>query len=132
MCISVPQMAARLTRIRRSFGPGTGFAMSCSSMPAAARALTSACIRCAILDYAQFFADLGEGGDGAIELLARVRSGQLRADARLALRHDGIREADDVHAFVQQAACELGSELGVAEHDRDDRVLAGHEVEAGR
>src|SRR6187549_962647 len=111
MCMSVPQMAARLTRIRTSFRPGTGLAMSCRSMPVAARALTSACIRRGILDYVQFFADLREGCNGAIELLARVCSGHLRADASLALRHDGVREADHVHAFVQQLARELGGEL---------------------
>src|SRR5262245_41921289 len=132
MCMSVPQMAARLTRIRTSFGPGVGLAMSWRSMPVAARALTSACIRRGILDYVQFFADLREGGDGAIELLARVRSGQLRADPSLALRHDWIREADHVDTFVEQPAREVGGELRVAEHDRDDRVLAGHEVEARR
>src|SRR5688572_11673709 len=124
MCMSVPQMAARLTRIRTSFGPGTGFAMSWSSIPTAAWALTSACIRRAILDYVQFFADLGERCDGAVELLAGVRGRQLCADACLALRHDRIREADDVHAFVEQAAREFGGELRVAENDRDDRVLA--------
>src|SRR6188474_2349184 len=106
MCMSVPQMAARLTRIRTSFGPGTGLAMSCRSMPVAARAFTSACIRRAILDDAEFFADLGEGGDGTIELLARMGRRHLRADAGLALRHDRIGEADDVHAFVQQPARE--------------------------
>src|SRR5512138_3321095 len=132
MCMSVPQMAARLTRIMTSFGPGAGLGMSWRSMPVAARALTSACIRRGILDYVQFFADLREGCDGALELLTRVRSGHLRADPGFALWHDWIREADHVNAFVQQAARELGGELRVAEHDRDDRVLAGHEVEAGR
>src|SRR5262245_33604743 len=116
MCMSVPQMAARLTRIRTSFGPGTGLAMSWSSMPVAARALTSACIRRGILDYAQFFADLREGCDRAIELLASVCSGHLRADASFALRHDRVGEADHVHAFVEQLAREIGGELRVAEH----------------
>src|SRR4029079_11559633 len=132
MCMSVPQMAARLTRIRTSFGPGTGLAMSCRSMPVAARALTSACIRRGILDYVQFFADLREGCDGAIELLARVRSGHLRADASFTLRYDRVGEADHVDAFVEQLERKVGGELRVAEHDRNDRVLPGYEVEAGR
>src|SRR5262245_45505276 len=131
MCMSVPQMALRLTRIRTSFGPGAGFAISCRSMPGAERALTSACIRRAILDYAQLFADFRERCHGAIELLARVRGGHLRADARLPLRDYRIGEADHVHAFVEQAAREIGRELRVAQHDRDDRMLAWHEVETG-
>jgi hypothetical protein len=38
--------------------------------------------------------DLGERGDGAVELLARVGGRHLHADARRALRHDGVAEAD--------------------------------------
>src|SRR5688500_3742529 len=59
--------------------------------------------RRAILDYAQLLADLAECRHRSVELLARVRRGQLRANASFALRHDRIREPDYIHAFVEQA-----------------------------
>src|SRR5690606_35312528 len=60
-----------------------------------------------------------------------MRCGHLRADARLAVRYDGIGEADDVYAVREEALRELGGELRVAEHDRHDRMFAGYEIESG-
>ena len=36
-----------------------------------------------------------------------MRGGDLRADARGAVRHDRIKEADHVNAFLQHARSEL-------------------------
>ena len=55
----------------------------------------------------------------------------LGADAGLALGDDGVEEADDVDAFVEQGAGELLGELCVVQHDRDNRMIAGTQVESG-
>ena len=55
--------------------------------------------------------------------------GDLGADAGLALGHDGVGEADDVDAFGEQRFGHARGE-GVAEHDGDDGVFAGEDVEA--
>ena len=54
-----------------------------------------------------------------------MRGGDLRADARCAVRHDRIKEADHVNAFLQHARGELLRFRRVADHDRDDRMRAG-------
>lgn len=77
-----------------------------------------------LVDHAKGTADLGEGGDGVLDVLRRVAGGQLHADAGGALRDHGVGEADDVDAFVEHFGGELRGEAGVAEHDRDDRVDA--------
>ena len=76
-------------------------------------------------------ADLDEGGERAFELRIAESRGHLRADARFALRHHGEREADDVHAFAQQLVGEARGQRRVADHDRDDGMLAGQQLEAG-
>ena len=60
----------------------------------------------------------------------REGGGHLRADARLALRHHGEREPDDVDAELQQPVRHAAGERGVAEHHGNDRVLARLQVEA--
>ena len=52
-----------------------------------------------LLQHAEFFADLDEGGDALVEVLALVAGGELDADAGFALWYDGIVEAGDVDAF---------------------------------
>ena len=56
--------------------------------------------------------------------------GDLRADARLAHRNDGVAEARHVNALFEHAVCELLCDLRVVEHDRNDRMLAGKQIEA--
>jgi hypothetical protein len=63
---------------------------------------------------------------------SRMAGAHLGADARLAERHDRVGEADHVHAEFEEAVGHAHGERGFAEHDRDDRMLAGHEVEAER
>src|SRR5450432_1826879 len=126
MWMSVPQIADLRTWMSTSFGPTSGGGISCSHRPASRSALT----RAFISDDSEGAADLDEGGDGLIDVLRLVRGGHLRADARLALRHDRVAEPDDVDAFLQHALGELPGELRVAEHDGDDRVAGAGELEA--
>src|SRR5262249_14126380 len=78
-----------------------------------------------LLDHAQFLANLGKRLNRPIQLLRRVRGRKLYTDARLALRDDGEAEADDVDAMLQQLVGHLAGQSGVADHDRQDRVVAG-------
>ena len=71
-----------------------------------------------------------ECGGRGLEHRARVAGAHLGADARLAHRHDRVGEADRVDAELEQAVRHAHGERGIAEHHRDDRVLAGHQVEA--
>jgi hypothetical protein len=57
--------------------------------------------------FCQFFGYLGEGVDGKIQVLSRMRSGDLRAHARGAMWNDGIKETDNVNAFLQHPCSEL-------------------------
>ena len=45
------------------------------------------------------------------------------------MRHDGVGEADYIDSMSKQALCESRGELCIAQHDRDDRVLSGDEIE---
>src|SRR5579864_4102590 len=101
MCMSVPQIAVFAISISTSLCPTLGSGMSSSQIPGAACCLTSAFMSLALvqslLQDTELAADLGEGGHGALELCARERCRHLRADARLALGHHRVREADHVH-----------------------------------
>ena len=77
-----------------------------------------------------FLFDLAEAADGEIEVFLRVAGGDLRADAVAALGDDGIAEADDIHALFKHPAGKLLRDLRVIEHDGDDGVLAGEQIEA--
>ncbi len=54
-------------------------------------------------NHPQLPARLGKRGDRQVDLLGRVTGRHLDADARLAVRHDGKAEADDVDTLFQQA-----------------------------
>ena len=56
---------------------------------------------------------------------SRESGGHLRADARLALGHHREGEADDVDAASSSCIGHAAGERSVAEHHRNDRVLAG-------
>ena len=56
--------------------------------------------------------------------------GHLGADAGLAHGHHGVGKGDHVDAFVEQPVGHVPGQPRVSQHDRDDRVLAGHQVEA--
>ncbi len=57
-------------------------------------------------------------------------SAHLRADARLALGHHGKEETDDIHAFFEKRVGHLLRQSGIAEHDGDDGMLTGQEIES--
>src|SRR6185369_1615539 len=102
MCMSVPQIAVLRMRISTSLGPTAGLGPSVIQMPGSRRALASVLMRqvyrvfVALPCDAELPADLRERRDGALDVLRLVRRGHLRADARLAARHDREREADHV------------------------------------
>ena len=57
-----------------------------------------------------------------------MRGRNLRADARLALRHDRIRKANNVNAFFQHGLGKSSRQRGIAEHHRADRMCAGQNI----
>ena len=103
MCMSVPQIAVLRMRISTSLGPMVGSATSISQMPGSALALTSAFMGGSSGDEAELAPGGGECRDRLLEVGARVGGAHLRADPRLPLGDDGEREADHVHAQLQQA-----------------------------
>ena len=64
---------------------------------------------------AQLAPDEHERVDRLLQVFLRVRRRHLRPDASLALRHDGVREADDVDAVIEQAFGELRGQPRIAE-----------------
>src|SRR5262249_59681869 len=93
-----------------SFGPTLGSATSSSQMPGVACFLTSAFTsRPFSFDDPELFANEAERFQCAIELLACQRRRHLRPDASQSLGHHGEREADDIHAPLQQ---QLGHPTG--------------------
>src|SRR5450631_3041663 len=127
MWMSVPQMLAWRTRMRTSLGPTSGTGTSFIQMPGSRLALTSALMS---VDDSQRTTDGGKGGHGGVQLLRGVRGRHLGADACLSLRHHREAEAHHVDALLQHAVREGAGQLGVSEHDGNNRVLAGHEPEA--
>src|SRR5579883_2223496 len=131
MCMSVPQMAERCTLMSTSLWPTVGSGTSSSHMPGSARSLTSAFMDSSgDGDDAELAPGGGEGGDDLVELTGGVRGAHLRADACLAVRHDGEGEGDHVHARLEQPLGERDRARRIAQHDRHDRVLAGEEIVA--
>src|SRR5215831_6929749 len=124
MCMSVPQMAVLWILINTSLCPTFGMSMSFIQMPGRASFLTSAFMDGPSFHQLQFSTHLDEGGERAIELRVAEPRGHLRADARLAFGHHGKRESDDVDAFAQQAVGEACRLRRIADHHRDDGVLA--------
>src|SRR5580704_14989 len=136
MCMSVPQIAVLAISMSTSLCPTVGSGMSSSQMPGVECCLTSAFmfffreLSARRAEYTQLAADVGEGLQRTLELAALERRRHLGANARLALGHDREGEADDVHAALEQRIRHAAGERGIAEHHRDDRMLAGLEVES--
>ena len=84
-----------------------------------------------LFQHTELLADLDEGVDATVELLAGVGGTELNADAGLTLRHYGIVEAGDVDALVEQAVGVLLRQRSVVEHHGTDGTLRGLDVEAG-
>ena len=83
-----------------------------------------------LLQRAELTADLDEGGDGLVEVVTFVRSGELDTDTCLPLGHNWIVEARDVDPFFEEASSVLLRELGIVEHHRADGRLRRLDVEA--
>src|SRR5690606_14713714 len=133
MWMSVPQMAVFRMRISKSLCPMTGLGTSTSSNPAAgctlAKALMKISERGPSGNDAQVAPDAGKGLDGPFDVLGRMGRAHLGADAGPALGHYRIGKADHIDALVQQGIGHASGQGGIAQHHRDDRVLAGHQVE---
>src|SRR6516164_8830463 len=129
MCMSVPQIAVFAISMSTSLGPTWGSGISSSQMPGFACCLTRAFMRLSVKDP-ELAAYAGEGVQSRLELRACQARGHLRADARLALRHHRVGEADHVHPAREQRVGHARGERRIAEHHRDDRMLAGFQVEA--
>ena len=82
------------------------------------------------LDDAELATGLGEGGDGAIQLLFCMGGGELGADAGLLLGYYGVEEAHGVYAELEQAVAEALRQGGVSQHDGYDGVAGTGELEA--
>src|SRR5581483_11549332 len=75
-------------------------------------------------DDAEAATDFLKSREGAIKVVARVGGGNLRTQARLALRHDRIPQALDVNAFAEQLTAHVLRDRCFAEHHRHNRVAA--------
>src|ERR687892_9361 len=120
MWMSVPQIAALRTLISRSFGPTTGTGTSSIQIPGSGLLFTSAFMSA----DTELTADLGKGGERQVEMFAAVSRRHLGANPGLALGYDRIRETDHVDALVEQPIGHIPGQVSIAQHDRDDRVLA--------
>ncbi len=80
--------------------------LSCSGGSVARNILTAQPNRLP-LQLLQFFVYLRERVDGEFQVFARMRGGDLRADACGAMWNNRIKEADHVNAFLQHAGSEL-------------------------
>src|ERR1700761_8989907 len=119
-------------RIITSLWPTSGFLTSVSVRPGARSSFANAFMCASVLDDTEYTADARECIHRAVDLFGRVRGAHLRTNACATFRHDREREADHVHAFLQERIGHFRSELRVAEHDRNDRMFAGHERETER
>ena len=82
------------------------------------------------ITFISLFPPYANAAIGPVDVLGLVCGRHLRADPRLALGHHRIREADDVDALREHAVGHLRGLSSVADHDRDDGVVAGQQVES--
>src|SRR5258705_2370369 len=101
-------------------------------MPGSARLLTSARISAASRDDTERAPDLRERRHRAVDVVEGVRGGELHAYARLIAWHDREGERDDVDPLGEQRIRQGARELRVAQHHRNDGMLARDEPEAIR
>src|SRR5512143_3684966 len=128
--MSVPQIAVFAIRIITSLWPTSGFFTRVSVRPGARSSFANAFIVSPSADDAERAAHACERVDRAVDLRVGVCGAHLRADARLALGNDRVREPDHVDAFGEERVRHSRRELRVAQQHRDDRMPAGHEREA--
>ena len=73
-------------------------------------------IKESLFDDSQLLADLDEGGDGFVEVLALVGGGELDTDAGLAFRDNRIVEPGHEYSFLGHLGGELLGQRCVVEH----------------
>ena len=84
----------------------------------------------ALRDDAKFSTNSGKSGAGSLKLFVLVGCRHLDANSCLTFRHNRVTEPHDVDSFFQEPLCHSGGECGVAQHHRDNGVLAGNEPES--
>src|SRR5580700_3157210 len=112
-----------------SLWPTAGSGTSCSQIPGSARALTSAFILPSMDDAEIAPRGLKRAND-LIELLAGVRGADLGANPRFSMGNDRKRESDDVGALLLNPLREVDRQRRLAQHNRDDGMLAGKQIES--
>src|SRR3990172_7724798 len=75
-------------------------------------------------------ADFGERLDGSVDVVEFVGRGKLHADTGQSLSDHGVVKAYHIDALAIQIAGHVLTELGVVEHDGDDRMTARLDVKA--
>src|SRR4030095_8114116 len=68
----------------------------------------------------KFVVHLGERLCGKLQVFARMRGGDLRTHASGAVRHNWVKKADDVNAFLKHSRSEFLRFCCIPNHDRDD------------
>ncbi len=127
--MSVPQMAERCTLMRTSLWPTDGSGHILHPDPGFRTSLDQRFHRLSLMNDAELAARATERLDHLIELRRGMRGAQLSANSRLSMGHDRKGERDDVDALGLHALREPHRERGLAEHDGNDGVLAGKQIE---
>ena len=73
----------------------------------------------------EFLTDFDEGIDSTVDLVESVGSTHLSTNTGLAVRDDGVAEANDVNTSFEHLVGELAGKSGITEHDRADGVIVG-------
>ena len=73
---------------------------------------------------AHFCLDFGKDFEHSVQILAAVACRYLSTYASLALRHDGIAEANNVNALLQATCGKLLSDLCIKQHNGNDGMIA--------
>jgi hypothetical protein len=130
--MSVPQMPVLLILISTSSGPISGTGRVSIQRPGSGFDLARTVISFGGGSFqdSRGFAGGGEGVERKVEVVSGQGRVHLGADAGLALGDDGEEEAATWTPRWSEVGGHGLCELGVAQHDRDDRVLAGQKGEA--
>ena len=75
--------------------------------------------------------NLGKRFHRLVDLVFGMRCGHLGADPRPAVGHDRIGETDHVNPLLKEHVGHASGQCGVKGHDRDDRMFAIKNLDAG-
>jgi hypothetical protein len=81
----------------------------------------------------ELLAHLSKGVNGHVNLLIRVRCGQLCSDPSLAFGHNWIAEPNHIDTLLHQRLGHLSSQARITQHHRRDRarVVTRHREASG-